>query len=143
MGTINFLQDFRLYDFFSDSNKITIFDDGKIYEFPQNSTGFGEILKEFLYLINDAHEMPAFGVSLHEETTQALTNGLWLKFDFEEEHEHNDLPFTSLLIYVNPQDQGFNLIREYQHRFEGRCFYLSLQQNNMQDLFDVIKRIIK
>jgi hypothetical protein len=143
MSTVNYLQDFRLYDFFSDSNKITIFNNGTTHEFTPDSAEFKEIMKEFLYLINDAHEMPAYGVSLHEETTQALSNGLWLKFDFDEEREHNDMPFTSLLIYVNPQDQGFNLIREYQQRYEGRCFFLSLQQNTMQPLFEVIQKNIK
>lgn len=142
MSTVNFLQDYRLFDFFSKSNKITILNNGEEYIFKQHGLPYEDLLQSFLHTINNAHEMPAFGVSLHDETIKAMQEGLWLKFDFEEEQTHNEMSFSSLLINIVPDYQGFNLIREYQGRYEGRCFYLNLE-NDMSEIYDAIKKYIK
>ena len=138
MGTINFLQDYRLYDFFTNSNKIIIYKNGNKKTFEKGSNAYNQITNEFLHTINNAHEMPAFGVSIHEQTSEALKTGLWIKFEFETEQTHNEMPFKALLINIMPDYKGFNLIREYENRYEGRCFYLDLDNNDMSILYEIV-----
>ena len=69
--------------------------------------------------------MPAFGVSIHEETVNAMQNGEWLKLNYNAEMDKEGLLFTSLLFRLE-ECQGFNLIRLYGERYDGRCIYLDL-----------------
>ncbi len=139
MSTINYLDDYQIYDFFEETDSITIFKDGKEKTFPNTSSEFDDLLTKFMDMIYDSYEMPAFGVSIHEHTMQALQSGIWIKFNFKEQMKHNDMPFDALLVNIMPNDKGFNLIREVDGKYEGRCFYLNLE-NDMQSLYDLVKR---
>ncbi len=139
MSTINYLDDYQIYDFFEETDSITIFKDGKEKTFPNTSSEFDDLLTKFMDMIYDSYEMPAFGVSIHEHTMQALQSGFWIKFNFKEQMRHNDMPFDALLVNIMPNDKGFNLIREVDGKYEGRCFYLNLE-NDMQSLYDLVER---
>lgn len=139
MSTINYLDDYQIYDFFEETDSITIFKDGKEKTFPNTSSEFDDLLTKFMDMIYDSYEMPAFGVSIHEHTMQALQSGFWIKFNFKEQMKHNDMPFDALLVNIMPNDKGFNLIREVDGKYEGRCFYLNLE-NDMQSLYDLVER---
>lgn len=139
MSTINYLDDYQIYDFFEETDSITIFKDGKEKTFPNTSSEFDDLLTKFMNMIYDSYEMPAFGVSIHEHTMQALQSGFWIKFNFKEQMRHNDMPFDALLVNIMPNDKGFNLIREVDGKYEGRCFYLNLE-NDMQSLYDLVER---
>ena len=52
----------------------------------------------------------------------------WLKINFENIIEKSGLPFSSLLFKLE-EVQGFNLIRRYKNKYEGRCFYLDIDDN--------------
>lgn len=143
MSTYKFMQDSLLFDFFTKSDKITIFKDGEPTTFEQNSKQYDKILGTFQDTIFNAYEMPAFGVSLHDETIEALKSGLWLEFHFAEEQEHNGMNFSSILINVSPEDMGFNLIRQYEGRYEGRCYYLNLIDHNMSEVYNTIIEVMQ
>ena len=85
-----------------------------------------EVLKVITDMMNGYHEMPAFGVSLDNETRQAMKQGVWLELKFGEVKSHNGMPFESLVIEVAPNYGGFNIIRQTDGKYEGRCFYVSL-----------------
>ncbi len=141
MSTINFLQDYRLYDFFTNSNKITLFKDGENRVYDKDSIEFNELMSAFREMIRDSYEMPAFGVSLHDETVKAMQNGIWIKFDFPEQQAHNEMPFDALLVNIVADYEGFNLIRESENKYTGRCFYLNLDHQNMSDFYSVCEKI--
>ena len=141
MGTINFLQDYRLYDFFTNSNRITVYKDGKSRTFEKDSKEYTEILDGFIEMIHDSNEMPAFGVSMHKLTVEAMQAGVWVKFHFPEQMEHSEMPFNSLLIQVDPSFQGFNVIREVENEYTGRCYYLDLNGGTMQTFHDTCNKI--
>lgn len=94
-----------------------------------------EIKKLFNEVVASSREMPAFGVSLHEETLKAMKEGVWLLFDFGETKDHNEMPFESLLINIEKDTGGVNIIRYYNGQYSGRCFYLDLDKN-FNDLYD-------
>ena len=141
MSTINFLQDYRLYDFFTNSNKITLFKDGENRIYEKDTDEFNEIMSAFTDMIYNSFEMPAYGVSLHNETVKAMQNGIWIKFEFPEEQTHNEMPFNALLINVVPDYVGFNLIREIDGEYKGRCYYLNLENKDMSGLYSTCENI--
>ena len=118
-----------IFNHISNTNEIVVFDAGSKQSFQRGDDKFELILNAFLNTIKTANEMPAFGVSLDNETQQALKSGLWIEFCFDTTQSYNDMPFDSLLISVNAEDSGINLIRKHNHKYDGRCFYLNLKTN--------------
>ena len=101
-----------------------------------------DIINAMNTMLNNSHETPAFGVSLDHETRDELKKGTWIEFSFGTTQYYNDMPFDSLLIKVVAEDMGFNIIRKHDGIYDGRCYYISLN-NNMSILSEAIEGIIK
>lgn len=95
---------------------------------------FNEIFSSSL---ENSRSMPAFGVSLHEETIKAMKEGIWVKFIFNETRIENRMPFDELLIHVEKDNYGLNIIRGNNGKYEGRCFYLDLDKN-LNELYNFL-----
>ncbi len=137
MSTINYLNDYNLYDFFENADSITIYNSNNKLNFKKNTPEFNELLSEFQDTIYNSYELPALGVSLHNETIQALKLDCWIEFNFTSTLSHNDLPFQSLLIQITPEQNALNIIRKQNSQYEGRCFYLNLDSTKTS-LFNLI-----
>ena len=137
MSTINYLNDYNLYDFFENADSITIYNSNNKLNFKKNTPEFNELLSEFQDTIYNSYELPALGVSLHNETMQALKLDCWIEFNFTSTLSHNDLPFQSLLIQITPEQNALNIIRKQNSQYEGRCFYLNLDSTK-NSLFNLI-----
>ncbi len=116
---------------YSEGNKINI-----------DSDSFETIKTELEKLVSISREAPAFGVSLHDETIEAMKSGLWIEFEYNKTITHNEMPFESLLINVVGDYNGFNIIRKYENKYYGRCFYVYLNNYNMSALEKAIMSII-
>ena len=127
----------NIAQYFSLSVQIAVYENGEKVVYEKGSKEYFEILYAVNEMTTDAHELPAFGVSLDNETREAIEQGVWLEFVFAETQCHNEMPFDSLLFEVKSEDSGFNLIRQYNGKYDGRCFYLNLQGNMqlVEDLF--------
>ena len=101
-----------------------------------NQQEFQQTFARLQDLFGEARVMPAFGVSIHEDTLNAMQDGEWLKLNYNAEMDKEGLLFTSLLFRLE-ECQGFNLIRLYGERYDGRCIYLDLPQTT--DLKQLIK----
>lgn len=88
-------------------------------------------------VFQDAILMPALGVSLDEQTKQDMQQGLWLQFEYGDIKVCNELPFDTLLIHVEKDFTGLNVIRGNQGNYWGRCFYLGLK-SDMNELYDFL-----
>ena len=90
-------------------------------------------LRKFNLLFDDAienaREMPAYCVSLHEETVEALQSGIWARFIFPSTQIHNNMQFNELLLKIEKDMSGVNIIRSNFGFLEGRCYYLDLEKN--------------
>lgn len=85
-------------------------------------------------LFASARLMPAFGVSLHHETTNALQEGKWIKLSFSHQQNVNGLLFDALVFQLT-ETSVINLIREFEGKYEGRCLYVEFDKTiNLQDL---------
>ncbi len=123
---------------FVDNNENTIVDtfdkieSVEIIKEGVSTTYTGDQLSQFVAKLqntfSDGRLMPAFGVSIHNLTIKEMKNGNWVKLNFNGEQEKNGLPFTSLLFHVE-DGYGMNLIREYNGKYDGRCIYISFDEN--------------
>ena len=92
-------------------------------------------------MLQGSHNMPAFGVSIHTETLKAIKKGTWLKLQYNGTQVVDDMPFDELLIEINPEFQGFNIIRGNKGIYEGRCYYIDLLYSTMKPLYDYVNAI--
>jgi len=86
-------------------------------------------------MLEDCRVVPALGVALHDETIQMMQEGVWLKLQYANTIWADGMNFDTLLININRDFNGFNIIRGNQGKYEGRCYYINLN-NTMQSLYD-------
>ena len=130
----------ELVDVIRSACGVNVIKDGITQSYESTTNEFVELMQEFVNMTKDSHEMPAFGVSLHDSTVEAMKDGLWIEFVFDRTQIHNGMPFESLLINVEKDWMGFNLIRKYNGRYEGRCYYINLGDGNMSNFVDVFDK---
>lgn len=127
-----------IYEAINDCYEIEVIVDNNINRFDSNSDEYSKILNELNNMLEDSHEMPAFGVSLDNETKEAKKTGLWIELNYLTINTHNEMPFDSLLIEVQKDWSGFNIYRGNKGVYEGRCFYIDLTDNNMNNLYELL-----
>ena len=129
----------EIFEVFETAEKITVYNQGNAAQYTAGSKPYSEILQCWYSMTEVAHDMPAYGVSLNRETVKALKSGLWVEFDFGKRLEVNGLPFEKLLIGVEREFYGFNLVRyNAENGYDGRCFYFDLNGKNMSDLYNLL-----
>ena len=126
---------------FEKTINLIVYDNGNKHLYFKGDDKFEKIYKSLIETTDLSHDMPAFGVSLHNETNNALKKGTWVELVFDTEKSFNDMPFDTLLFKVEAEDSGFNLIRKFDGKYEGRCFYLSLD-DNMNNLKNTIDSVL-
>ena len=125
-----------LVDILNSVESFDIFNQGDCEKVGKNSGEFNKILNGVNDVFCSAILMPAFGVSLHKETLNEREKGVWLQINFSEELTKNGLNFNSLLFKLETT-QGFNLIRKYKDKYDGRCLYLNIQNEmNLKTLLN-------
>ena len=95
----------RIQDVFKESCCIEVIIDNSSKEYKKQSQEYNKILDELQNMIDGSRQMPAFGVSLDNETKQAIKSGVWIKFCFDFVGYNSEMPFDTLLIQV---DGGIN-----------------------------------
>ncbi|MDE6868414.1 MAG: hypothetical protein K2J83_04650 [Clostridia bacterium] len=132
----------NLDDAFERAENINVYNEGAITSYAAGTKSFNKILACWVDMINNAHIMPAFGVSLDGCTIKAIQSGLWVEFDFGQRLESGEMPYEKLLIQVARGFSGFNLIRYNSvGGYDGRCFYYDLNGKNMDELYDLLFKI--
>lgn len=115
-----------------------IFENGKRKEIKKANVEFDIIYNKIENLFYNSHLMPAFGVSLHNETLNAIKCESWLQINFSKEMIKNDLPFNALIFKLE-ETSGINLIRLHNKKYDGRCIYLDF--NEKTDLIKLLKEL--
>lgn len=131
--------DMNLSDIVETAEYINIYNDGNMISYSNEEESFGVLVEGWKDLLNNSHEMPAFGVSLDRETTKALKDGIWIEFAFEKQNFYNEMPFEKLLVKVEKLWRGFNIVRyNSEGGYDGRCYYIDLAGKNMSDFYNII-----
>ena len=131
-----------LTSYFSTATQIAIYQQSEKSIFVKGDEKYELLINALVLICADSHEMPAFSVAEDKNTLDALASGIWLELEFNTTQTYNEMPFDSLLIEVNSEFSGFNLIRKHNGKYDGRCFYLDLS-SNMKHLLDAINQISK
>ncbi len=127
--------------FFDKASEIVVTVKGESTTFQKGDEKYEAILSSVQNATKGAHEMPAFGVSIDKETRKEMQDGTWIEFIYETSNKHNEMPFESLLISVNADYSGFNLIRKVNGKYEGRCFYLDLVGKDMTEISTTLQNL--
>ena len=127
---------------FEYTQNINVYEEGIKSEYSLGGNEFEKIICAWDELMEGAHPMPAFGVSLDKETRAALSRGLWVEFGFEKQMEVGGMNIEKLLVEVCDSFYGFNIIRyNTDYGYEGRCYYIDLVGKNMSDFSAVLKNL--
>ena len=141
MAIHKFMQD-QINYVFDDCKKIKIYKNDKIIKFERDSKEFGKIMDIWQMTLKNSYEMPSLGVSLDDETKTAIKKGLFIEFIFDKTYSHNEMPFDTLLVEIVENQGGYQLHRNYDNQYQGRCYYLNIFEIN-NDLYDYINNIEK
>ena len=116
------------------SNQAYVMIDGDYY----NIDNLNELNLVLNNMLQESHSLPAFGVSIHTETLNAIQKGVWLKLQYNGTQAVDGMPFDELLIEINPDYNGFNIIRGNRGIYDGRCFYVDLMSQSMEPLYQYV-----
>lgn len=105
-----------------------------VFESESDILSFNQLLAEAFY---GAIQVPAPGVSLHDETVEARKEGVWIELIFDGTQTCTEMAYDTLLFKVDRNMYGVNLFRGNNGKYEGRCFYLNLQ-NNFDSLYEFL-----
>jgi len=139
-ANMNNFQSLEINNYFNICDNMYVVCDNNKHILDSNSTNI--IMLELDGLCENSNEMPALGVSIHNETITELKKGLWLILKYNDTQYHKDMPFDELLININSEDFGFNIIRGNNGTYDGRCYYLNIN-SNMSNLHNTIITILK
>ena len=129
----------ELNEIIASSECINVYNDGEVSVYRQNETPYNRIVEGWKLLCENAREMPAFGVSLNNETIEARNIGLWVEFVFDKQHTHSSMTFEKLLVKVEKEWQGFNIFRyNAEGGYNGRCYFYDLVGSNMAQFYDIL-----
>ncbi len=135
------IEEVRLEDISELAKEISVYIDGEKKTYPVGSEKFGEICLAWNDMLVGAHTMPAFGVSLNDDTLSAMQKGVWAEFVFGCAYQCGGMTFEKLLVAVKEEWSGFNIVRyNSESGYEGRCFYYSLC-GNMKNFYDTLKAV--
>ena len=68
--------------------------------------------------------MPALSVAIDDIVKKDINRGVWMSIKYPKQQIVNEMPFDELLIKIDKNYLGFNIIRGNKGVYDGRCFYL-------------------
>ena len=129
----------NVIDLFCEADMIVFYKEGQQIYLSENDQS--QIDQLFSDAIEKSYSMPAFAVSIDNLTKESMKSGLWIEFVFDKTMAASEMPFDSLLVNITQSQYGINLIRGNDGVYEGRCFYLDLNGNNLDKLYDYLSNL--
>ncbi len=127
-----------LPDVFGEAEMVKVYNNGQeIVMSEEAQEKFDEL---FIESISGSRQMPAFAVAIHKLTMEDFKQGYWVKFDYGKKMNASGMPFDQLLIHVQKDVSGINVIRGNNGKFDGRCYYLDLEEN-LDKIYDFLVNI--
>ncbi len=120
------------------AQSVKVYENGEASAYCVGERKFEEICVAWNGMRAGARQRPASGVRLNDETVHALNDGVWAEFVFDKELSADGMPFERLLVNVQPEWSGFNIVRyTAEYGYDGRCFYFDLA-NDMSGFYNVL-----
>ena len=129
----------ELSEIVTDSENIIVYNDGETIIYGPQDLAYSKVVDGWKVLLENAREMPAFGVSLNNEALEARKSGIWVEFVFGRQYSHNEMTFEKLLFKVERDWKGFNVVRyNAQNGYSGRCYFFDLAGQDMSQFYDIL-----
>ncbi|MBR2467861.1 MAG: hypothetical protein IKB42_02340 [Clostridia bacterium] len=100
------------------------------------------VMPHLTELFDRAYFAPALAVVTPKDFEKLIKKGYWVEFCYSRTRTFADMPFDKLIIEIKPKMLGFNILRNYEGQYNGRCFYLNLQ-NNTTNLYNYLLDTLK
>lgn len=125
------------------ADAVTVYVNGNATTFCREGDAFAAVCSVWEGLLKPSRQMPALGVSLHNETIKELKKGTWLEFSFPETYANEGMWFDKLLVKLVPETPCFDIVRYTEkYGYEGRCLHFNLVCNTLSPLYEeVIKNL--
>ena len=127
----NYMKQQTIQQYLVNYNKAEVIINNISYDI-ENDNKLNKVLNEML---TNSRRMPAFGVSIHIDIINSMRRGTWLKLKYAETQWLDEMNFDELLIRVEPDYNGFNIIRGNKGIYRGRCYYIDLYDRTMDELY--------
>lgn len=130
-----------IQEIFDEVKEIDIYHDGSTVKLLPAQMSYKLVINGFKNMLSGARQMPAFGVSLDNETRVAMNSGLWVEFDFGQKLYFSEMPFEKLLVQVVSGHSGFNIVRyNSENGYAGRCYYFDIN-GNMSSFYNILTSV--
>lgn len=130
-----------IQEIFDEVQQIEIHNNGSTLKLLPEQPGYKLVINGFINLIANGRQMPAFGVSLDNETRIAMGEGVWVEFDFGKRLWYSQMSFEKLLVQVVSSYSGFNVVRyNSADGYAGRCYYFALN-GDMREFYNVVTSV--
>ena len=84
------------------ASSVNVYVDGETSIYPVGCEKFNDICAQWNNMLEGAHQMPAFGVSLHDETIREMKKGVWAEFVLDGQYSSDGMTYEKLLVAVHP-----------------------------------------
>ena len=121
--------------FLSGSSEIVIYKDSQIVKLSTDEQT--EIKNLLIIAFGNAVQMPAYSVCIDEFVKEEINEGYWLKIIYNDTQIKDEMHYDELLIHIENNLKGVNILRGNDGKFEGRCYYFILE-NNLNDVYQYI-----
>jgi len=121
---------------------INVYNNGKTMSYCENDEVFKNIVHCYENTIKNCHIMPALGVSINDEIEVEIMRGVWLEFVYNGVYCSDGMPYQRLLFNIGIGHGGVCLHRYNNNKYEGRCFYIALDNKNFDDLYCLINNVV-
>lgn len=126
---------------FPEADEIYVFREGQVVRCAQGGVDYAQIMAVWQNTLTGCRQMPAFGVSLNDMTVKAMQKGVWIEFRYGDVCECQGMGFERLAINVVSSFKGFNIVRYCDGVYEGRCYYLDLDDKDMSEVYNCLIKI--
>lgn len=122
------------------AEKVELLSSGQVVELDESQQV--SLLEQVQDLFSSARKMPAFSVMLDSEYDAFLSDGIFVRLTFPQIFDIDGMPFDELVFKVEENSYGFNIIRGFDGKHEGRCFFLDLGQNTTASFCEFAKTLL-
>lgn len=128
-------------EIFDEAEGVVVYNDGAAVRCLPGQPSYKLVISGFKNMLVGARKMPAFGVSLDNETREAMHKGVWVELEFGKIITYDDMSFEKLLLQVVAEHSGFNLIRyNSESGYSGRCYYFDIN-GNMSEFYNILQTV--
>jgi hypothetical protein len=92
-------------------------------------------------IFENSQTLPSHDVASKEDFAESFSEGTYVSVKFDQVMHINDMPFDELVFKVERDTSSFNVVRRIHGNVQGRCIYVDLSNENMNELCDFVDNL--